>query len=274
MRSPLRWILVSAVAVSLLSGCDAPSYPKERLVESLQTLFQEDHLQASVRFVEHTLAVQLEYPAALAQVGPQIGLGPAFEDATRKALTILHRVLLSTDADVRFYVILLSDSQVPGGYLTIVRYLDDVRRVNANMLDTPEMFARTIFEVNFVGPNKLSIDQYVPRDIRLEEFLSWQIARRIQHKLAETFQDSGAAEVGRCVGEFQNGEFAFTLNVVPSAEGSLDDDAMREVFKISTNEIAQVLSSYKFDAFNAVRLVHPSTGRNLILPKTRLDVFR
>ena len=57
-------------------------------------------------------------------------------------------------------------------------------------------------------------------------------------------------------------------------EGALDDDTMREIFKLSTNVIAHVLSSYHFEAFETVRLIHPLTGRNLVLPKTRLEVFR
>ena len=142
------------------------------------------------------------------------------------------------------------------------------------MIDTPEMFARTIFELNYVGQDTLTIEQYVPRDIRLEEFLSWQLARRIQHKLTEDLQASGSADVGRCGGEFRNGEFAFTLNVVPTANGKLNDATLHQVFKSSTNVIAQVLSSYKFDSFNAVRLMNPATGRNIVLPKARLEIFR
>ena len=173
------WLPVAIVLLTCATGCSSrPTYPKAQLVQSLQQLFTADHLQTTVRFVDHTLAVQLDYPGALALAGGQIGVGPAFDEATRKVLTAVHRVVLSTDAQINFYVLLLSDSTAPGAYLTIVRYLDDVKRLNANMLDTPEMFARTIFELNFVGPATLTIDQYVPRDIQLEEFLSWQLARR------------------------------------------------------------------------------------------------
>ena len=186
----------------------------------------------------------------------------------------IHRVLLSSDAEVRFYVLLMSDPKTPGAYLTLVRYMDDVRRANANMIDTPEMFARTIFELNFVGQNTVTIEQYVPRDIRLEEFLSWQLARRIQHKLADEFQEAGSIQVGRCGGTFQNGEFAFTLNVVPTTEGLIDDATMRQVFQTATGLVANVLSSYRFKSFNTIRLIHPLTGRNLVLPKAHLEIFR
>jgi len=258
-----------------LSGCESgPTYPKARLVESLQGLLKEDQLDATVRFVDHPLGVQLSYPGALTQTNTSITLGPEFQEATRKVLTAIHRVSLSTDADIQFYILLLSDPKAPGAYLTMVRYLDDVKRANANMIDSPEMFARTIFELSYAGTTPVSLDQYVPRDIKLEEFLSWQLARRIQYALAEKLKPSGVLSVGRCGGRFQDGEFDFMLDVSPAAGGTLDEAALDQVFTLSTRVIANVLASYRFDRFDAVRLTHPLSGRNLLLPKTRLEVAR
>jgi len=258
----------------MATSCSRISYPKARLAESLQDVLKEDRLTASVRLIEHTLAVHLEYPLALSQGGGQIGIGPSFDEATRKVIGAIHRVLLSSDAEVRFYVVLLSDPTVPGAYLTLVRYMDDIRRANAQMLDTPEIFARTVLELNFLGPTAITIDQYVPRDIRLEEFLSWQLARRIQTTLTDELQTKGVARVGRCGGRFEQGEFAFTLDVASPADHPLDEATLQEIFRASSNVIAKVLSSYKFEDFQAVRLFHQATGRSFLLPKTRLEVFR
>ena len=274
--SARSWLLpVASAALCLAAGCDnRPTYPKARVAESLQEILTSEQLHASVRFIEHTLGVQLSHPGALAQTDTQISTGPAFDEAVRKVLTAIHRVLLSSDAEIRFYVLLLSDPQAPGAYLTLVRYVDDVRRANANMIDSPEMFARTIFELSVTGATPVSIEQYLPRDIRLEEFLSWQLARRIQYALINELRPAGIVNVGRCGGRFQGGEFSFTLDVAPTTEGLLDDAMLQQVFQVSTNMIAKVLTSYRFDSFDSVRLIHPLTGRNLVLPKTRLDVFR
>lgn len=259
----------------LAAGCEIrPTYPRAQLTESLRKILEQEHVEASVRFIDHTLAVQFAYPGALIQANNQITIGPAFDEAARKALMATHRVLLSSDAEIRFYVLLLSDPGMPGAYLTMIRYVDDVRRAYANMLDTPEMFDRTVFDLNVIGPRPLTLEQYVPRDIRLGEFLSWQLSRRIQRALAQELQESGVAAVGRCGGQFQDGQFAFTLDVSPIASGALDEETLRKAFHISTNMVAKVLSSYAFDSFDSVRLIHPMTGRHLILPKTHLDVFR
>lgn len=272
------WLVLVGFAVALNAGCSKrPTYPQHRLEESVHTLLAEDGLHASaVRLLEGTLAIQLAHPGALLKDGEEIGIGPAFEVVSRQALTALHRVLLSSDADVRFYVLLLSDPQIPGAYLTLVRYMDDVRRASANMLDIPEMFARTIFELNYVGPQQpLTLEQYLPREIRLEEFLSWQLARRIQQALVENLELPGVAHISRCGGTFQNGEFAFTLDVVPLEEGvALDEPTLQSVFHTATTLIAKVLSSYRFEGFKQIRLIHPLTGRHLVLPKTRLEIFR
>jgi hypothetical protein len=270
----MRVLFVLFAAMSLISCSAKPTYPKERLAESLTSILASEGVQGSIRFIAHTLAVQLTYPGALVASEGQLALGPEFDEVSRKVLGGIHRVLLSSDADVRFYVVLLSDPAAPGAYVTLVRYVDDVRRAYANMLDTPEMFARTIFEVTMSPQQAVSIDQYVPRDIRLEEFLSWQLARRIQHALMDAFEVSGVANVGRCTGEFRNGEFVFTLDIAPLGEQTLDEPTMRTIYQLSSTVIAKVLSSYSFNSFDTVRLIHPLSGRNLVLPKGRLELLR
>ena len=273
--TPHHWrISLVGLLVLAAAGCSPISYPKAHLAESMQAVLQEEGLVTSVHVIEHTLAVHLEYPKTLSQVGGQIGIGPAFDEATRKVIGAIHRVLLSSDADVRFYVVLLSDPAVPGAYLTLVRYMDDIRRANAQMLDTPEIFARTVLELNFLGSTPMTIDQYVPRDIQLEDFLSWQLARRIQTTLTEELQTKGVAYVGRCGGRFEQHEFAFTLDVASAANQPLDEETLKDIFRTASGVIAKVLSSYKFDRFEGVRLFHPATGRSLLLPKTRLEIFR
>lgn len=266
--------LAVAVLGLLAAGCSTePTYRKEHLANSLQTLFEQDGLRSTVRFLNHTLAVQFEQAGALAQTDNQIHIGPTLDQALQKIIPAVHRVLLSTDAQVQFYVLLVSDPTIPGAYLTMVRYMDDVRRAQANMLDIPEMFSRTVLDLNYVDGQPITLEQYVPKEIKMEEFLSWQLARRIQTKLTEALQETGLAEVGRCAGEFQDGEFAFTLNVVPPG-GELDEDTARTIFQAATGVIAKVLSGYRFDSFESVRLVLPTTGRHLVLPKAHLSVFQ
>ena len=275
-KQVVQWLWLASLLLGVASsGCsDKPTYPKAHLVDSLRTLLAEEHLShPSIRFVEHTLGVQFDYPNALLPGGG--GVGPAFDDAIHKSLPAIHRVIFSTDADVRFYALLVSDAKAPGVYFTMIRYVDDIRREMANMLDTPESLSRTIFDLAYAGPKAtMTLEQDIPTDIRLEEFLSWQLARRIQHQLSEEFQTAGSVQVGRCDGVYRQGEFAFTLNVIPASAGPVDEATMRKAFQSSTSLIAKVLSSYQFKSFDSIRLIHPLSGRNLVLPKAHLDIFR
>ncbi len=273
---PITWACAAVMAVAI-AGCGGPTYKKERLVESLHDVLAEDGLDATIRLINSTIAIQLEVPKALARgaEATQLDLGPGLEATLQKAQTGLHRVLLSTDADVRFYLILISDPEIPGAYLTLIRCLEDIRKAHANMIGVTELWSRTIFELNLVeADNPLTIAQYPSREIQLSDFLTWQLTQRIQQELAQTLTQNGVATVGRCQGEFTDGEFAFILNVTPAREGSLDDATMRLAFERAAKVTAQVLSSYQFDSFNAVRLTHPTSGRNLVLPRTSLDMFR
>ena len=268
-------VVLSGIALITLTGCSAPpTYKKETLAQSLEQLLKEDNLSASVKLVDHTLAVHIDYAGSL-QPGDGQRFSDAFDDVLRKGFTDIHRVVLSSDAQVDFYVFVLSDPKTPGAYLTIVRYLDDVLQANAQMLDTNEFFARAIFKLNYLDQKQnLKLDQYVQRDIQLPEFLSWQMAQRIQQRLLEEFGAASSLEVGRCQGEFRDRQFAFTLNVASTTPGTLQEGEIQQVFDAATGVIQQVLKSYDFKGFDSVRLVHLPTGRNVILPKTSVFGLR
>ncbi|HEX9780070.1 MAG TPA: hypothetical protein VGB20_02525 [bacterium] len=267
------WLcLVLAGALLAAAGCaGGPTFPKATLSSSLQALLDREGLDASVHVLEHTIALHVDHSGSMQQTDSSITIGPEFEEVARKALQTVHRVLLSTDADIRFYVLLLSDPEVPGAYLTMVRYKDDILRLNANMLATDEFFSRTVFELRYLDPNlPVNIAQYVKRDIELSDFLSWQMARRIQAQLTEEFQNDGLATVGRCGGEFRNGEFALTLNVSAAEGQPLQEATVQDVFESAAGVIEDVLSNYRFEDFESVKLILPATGRHQILPKGAL----
>jgi len=277
-HAPIIPLFVALVSLLTASCTNQPTYRKDQLVRSVQDALVEEGLeQASVHLIDHTLAVQFAYPDTLSQMNDQVGFGEGFDEAARKAIGGLHRVLLSSDADVQFYVLLISDPEIPGIYLTMIRYMDDVRRSYVNMIDTIETFSRLVIDVNAAPPNQtLTLDQLLTRDIELSEFLSWQLAKRIQYRLTEALLATGRVQVGRCHGEFRNGEFLFTLNVLPVEGMSIEPEGemLERAFDEATGVIAQVLSGYRFESFDTVRLIHPPTGRNLVLPRGQLEIFR
>ena len=269
-------LLSCALGLSTALSACSPSYREDQLISGIERICTtEYHYQVSVRKIGQTIAVHLHHPGILQQEQRQIGLSPSANEILGNILEAIHRVTLSSDAPINFYLLLVSDPAVPGAYLTIVRYVDDVKRAHANVIPPTELFSRTILDLKYAGMPSIALDQIILNDIRLEQFLSWQLSKRIQTKLSETLQQRGmpVAEVGPCAGEFRNGEFVFTLNVTPRGV-PFKDEQVQQLFQDATGVIAQVLSGYRFNDFTTVRLIHPPTGRNLLLPKIRLELFR
>ena len=275
---PIDWRLsVICMAVGL-SGCsNQPSYRANDVAATIAQLGSREYkMQITARAVGTTLAVHLRAPGLIAQDGERIQLKESAHEIIGNALEIVHRVLLSTDYPCRFYLFIASDPNIPGVGFTIVRYLDDVRRANASVISPSEFLSRTVLDLTYIDTAAGDLAQWVPKEITLEQFLTWQLARRIQSRLAEKLQapQTPLGSNVRCAGEFKNGEFAFTLNLSPESGQSLQSDAVEKMFQQATTEISQVLSGYHFQQFTAVRLTYPLSGRSILLPKTNLELFR
>ncbi len=279
MSSRLRGhgFVAYSLAVALWVGGCTPSYHSAQIPSTIQQICTDEYkMNVTVKMVGHTLAVHLHHDGILEAIGNRVELADTANEILGNIIEVIHRVILSSDAEVRFYLVLASDPKVPGVAFTLVRYLDDVKRANANMLTPTEFYSRTVFDLRQVGTVGLSLDQLVPGDIQMEQFLSWQLAKRIQGRLVETMQRRGTAVPElQCVGEYQQGEFAFTLGLEPRpGTSATDSDLVQQAFQDAAVVIAQVLSDYRFEKFDTVRLIHPTTGRSLLLPKTRLELLK
>ena len=274
----LRGFCLVAIGMGAVGCSSAPSYRDDQIVESIAKICTTEYqFDVSVRKVGHTVALHLRHPGILERTGGQIRLTSIANQILGDVIESIHRVTLSSEHPDGFYIILVSDPSVPDTYLTIVRYLDDVRRVNAQSITPTEFFSRTIFELQHIQAPEINFDQIIINDIRMEDFLSWQLAHRIQDRLADLSHSHDglpAANVGQCIGGFHEGEFVFTLNITPQPDKPFDDAAIRKVFQKASEVVAQVLTSYRFDHFDTIRFVHPSSGRNVLLPKTQLELFR
>ena len=265
-------VVSAAVLCAALAAC-APTYKRTQIADAVREICADSYkLVVSTKLVGETLAVHLEHEGILQQSGAAVVLAPNAEKTLGDLIEAIHRVVLSTDNPVKFYVILTSDAKIPGVALMLVRYLDDVRRVNANAIAPTEFFSRTILDLKFVNSPRVNFSQIDLTDIHLEEFLSWQLAKRLQALLAEQVETLGpvSAEVGQCAGEFHDGQFTFTLNVMPTLDQPLSEEFLQAVFTNASDLIATVLSDYKFKNFESIKLMHPPTGRSLLVPKASL----
>lgn len=277
LQSPALCVAVLGVGLSLAGCSSAPSYRNAEVVKAIEGIATtEYHLDVSVRRTGETIAVHLRHPGILMREGGQIRLAPSANEVLGNIIEAIHRVTLSAETRPGFYFLVVSDPAMPGTCLTLVRYLEDVLRVNANSITPTEFFQRTVLELQQLNPPVLDFTHLVIQDITLEQFLSWQLAHRIHDRLTTHAQREGLSNltIGPCIGEFRTNEFVFTLNVAPPPGAPLDEPLIQSFFHDATTVVASVLSDYRFDRFETVRLIHQPTGRNILLPKAQLQIFR
>lgn len=208
-------IMVPAMAVFSFTSC-MPSYPKEKLPEAIKEVCKlEYNMMVEVALEGNTLGIY--YPmAGLLDAG--MGISKEAWDNISNLILIASRVVLSTDADIKFYCVVTQDERLPEMQVVIIKYVDDVKHSMYQNISRGESFKRTLFTMNLTPQarkersisdifNKLEITEsaregimdeffrspptklddigywkghFYLKDIRLEEFLASQIANRVK----------------------------------------------------------------------------------------------
>jgi hypothetical protein len=149
-----------------------------------------------------------------------VGLGvskTAWDDISDLVL-VASRVVLSTDADIKFYCVITQDARLPELQVVIIKYVEDVKRGMYRNISRNESYKRTLFSINLTPqarkersiekvfeklniekatrekvmdeffrapPTKLSDigywrGRFYLKDITMQEFLAAQIANRVK----------------------------------------------------------------------------------------------
>ncbi|GAG04833.1 unnamed protein product, partial [marine sediment metagenome] len=77
-----------------------------------------------------------------------LSLSESAQDKIQDSLLSASRVLLSTDADIRFYCVIAQDARLPEIQLVIIKYVDDVKRAFFRDISRGEYFKRTLIDIN------------------------------------------------------------------------------------------------------------------------------
>jgi len=241
--------LISIVCITLLAttGCDRATYPKETLAKSVKDLCNSEYnLDVDVILSGNTLAV---YLPVMNLFDLTLRLSEKAQDKVQDVLLCASRVVLSTDADVRFYCIIAQDMNIPEIQLVIIKYVDDVKRAYLHDISRGEYFKRTLIDMN-ENPqakkeqaiakvfDKMKLDEdwqdkvmedffrsppsslegigywqdkFYIKNITLEEFLAQQIASRVIARFREE-EDLRKYELKSVIGRFvKEGKLKFFL---------------------------------------------------------------
>ena len=269
-------VLLSLATLCLLNGC-GPSYARPRLAGDLQELCAHEYqLPVRAQLIGHDVTVICAIEGLLKATEGQVEFSPTTKanEQLGNVVEAIHRVVLSADWPVNFYAIVATDPKVPGAWVMLVRYLDDVRRVYANAIPTVEFFQRTILNLQYDPAQPLDANRVVLHDMTLEQFLVMQMSKRLQNAFRADVHFQEAYDVGSCVGQYRQGTFQFVVNMAPREGGpELTEHETSAIFDGALALIATVLHDYHFEAFNDVQLLHFPSGKTMGVPKTRLWTF-
>jgi len=197
------------------SGCE-PSFPKEKLPEAVKFVCKDEYdMDVDVTVKGRTMGIYYPMEGLL-----DAGLGISSEawDTISNLLLIASRVVLSTDADIKFYCVIAQDARLPELQVVIIKYVEDVKLGMYRNISRGESFKRTLFTINLTpqakkersiekifdnfsvgektrqgvmddffrsAPTRLSDTGYwrgkfYLKDVTMEEFLAAQIANRVK----------------------------------------------------------------------------------------------
>jgi len=212
-KTLVLFTLVSVIWCS--SGC-VTSFPREELPGAVKSICKgEYNMDVDVIVAGGTMGIYYPMKGLL-----DAGLGISSEawDTISNLLLIASRVVLSTDADIKFYCVIAQDARLPELQVVIIKYVEDVKHGMYRHISRGESFKRTLFTINLtpqakkersiekifnnfnVGeetrqsvmddffrspPTRLSDigywrGKFYLKNITMEEFLAAQIANRIK----------------------------------------------------------------------------------------------
>ncbi|RKY40798.1 MAG: hypothetical protein DRP85_07900 [Candidatus Makaraimicrobium thalassicum] len=221
-RAVMKKIFTAGLAVVFASGmlllipACTPSYPKEKLPEAVRSICKTEYdMDVDITVIGATMGIY--YPMkGLLDAG--LGINEEAWDKISNLLLIASRVVLSTDADIKFYCVITQDVRLPELQVVIIKYVEDVKRGMYRIISRGESFKRTLFSINLTpqakkersiekvfeklgvgqGTRETVMDEFFRspptkvsevgywrgkfylKDVTLEEFLAAQVANRIK----------------------------------------------------------------------------------------------
>jgi hypothetical protein len=263
-------VTILASAMVCLSSCGGPTYPREKLPEAVKEILKIEYgMDVDVAVAGTTVGI---YHPMKGLLDISLGISESAWDQISNLILVASRVVLSTDADIKFYCVITQDERLPEMQIVIIKYVDDVKRGMYRNIGRSESFKRTLFSLNLTpqarkersveqvfdkmglqedsrenvlneffraAPSKLSDVGYwrghfYLKDISLQEFLAAQIANRIKIDFREDEEFAALYDFQSVEGSFSpvHGDDAFIVKFKIFDKGQPDEQAELRTKKI------------------------------------------
>lgn len=257
-------ILLLIVLSLFLSSCEPikPTYTKENFVFSIQKICKEEFAIDNVK-AWLTGETAWVYTPQDKLIDKESKLDEEIIKKINKVSLSVSRVLLSMEPRPKFYVIVVSDIKDVGADLINAGYVKDIVQYQFGAISREEFGRRNVYDFS-LNPSVLSDlegKHINPYDIKMEDFLSLQIAQRITLRLKE--ENIGLKSL-MCF--FKDGTFNLQYEKVEGKKKP-DFDTNKEILTIA----ALVIKAYEFNDYSFIKISDLESGERIILGRNALE---
>ncbi len=303
-------IIMALAATTLFSAVScAPSYPKEILPEAVKTVCKDEYgMEVDVTLEGSTIGI---YHSMQGLLDENMGINKEAWDNISSLILIASRVVLSTDADIKFYCVITQDTRMPELQVVIIKYVNDVKLGMYRNISRSESFKRTLFSINLtpqarkeksveyifskIGveegvkekvlneffrstPTRLSDigywrGQFYLKDVTMPEFLASQIANRIKidFRSEKPFKEDYSYTSSEGIYSKGIDSKYFLINFKIAELGEKIDELKKLKIQKLLEITSRVVSGYRFDEFNFV--IMNDQAEDVRLRVERKDVY-
>jgi hypothetical protein len=189
------------------NGCKA-TYPKEDLVGSIEKLCKKE-VGKNVECIKtgKTLYTILYLDNMLDK---EMKINDKTLDLIQNVMLSVNRVVLSTDAKIDFFVVIIAD-QASGMELIFTQYMDDLKRWMLGSISREDFFSRSLTEFSNHEKGFIFDASNLP-EITLPIFISRQVSNLVKKELEKNVIMQILMNVRKVEGDFKNGYFEYLID--------------------------------------------------------------
>lgn len=261
----LKNLIVLSLVIMICGGCNAPTYPKKNIAESLVDVCRKEFdIDVQVKLINKNIVVFLPLPELF---DSEMEIVPEAVAKIEDVILVTSRVIFSTDAEIDFYTLITADISATAAELILVRNVDDLLKYMNGWLRRAEFSKRVLWKINF-NPNHLrdavfNFDNI--EEMLLPDFLAGQIAQRINFKKAS---DNFAGI--KVEGVYSPGESQFIFSLLSANKERFEDIYVPLVLETAL----LVLRDYKLNDFAAVKIVNQLLEESVIISNAELKRYQ
>ncbi|MFH1645087.1 MAG: hypothetical protein ABIB11_01565 [Candidatus Omnitrophota bacterium] len=273
------FIIINILLCLVVSACAPTFQGNECIKQGVKNLCQKEYgVEVDVKIVDATLCVRIPLEGVFDSNTMQIA-----PEALKKidgVMLSVSRVSLSCDAPILFYKVITIDNNIPGIEVTITRYVNDLKRYMYGDISRGEFTKRMIFDVQYLPQAAGSdwLNDFNPKEMVIEDFISWQAVRRIADEFKEDKVLAGKFKLSACEGNLQDGIFQFSVEIkregLPMSELIHGIEWHSTVLELCLKKIAHVIYVYGYEDFDRVEIVNQFDNKLMIMQKDEINDWR